>query len=489
MDEMGDLQGGDLIKDESSERISNVEIANNLSPDEVSLFEQDQDLTIDRREDVKSLLNFMNLASDNIKASLDRSISCKRTVDHKKYLQKQLQHFTNSSHPLSSFGGPTYPPPGTASVKQQSCFKNKPDQYQYISTKATHAVNKGTSPSEESLHQNKDSDNSNSLKEEYKNITQINDIGDTARLSSDIYSLPSGTITLSMATVSDSQVPEPKTSADNEEDTDSDQPEKTVKVTADLVLMDSLFKQSEPGEKIVDTKAGDKKSVPLRQRSLPASFWKEPNNVPIPGDKRYANGYSLMQYHPQLPAHMLEYNSNTLENLYRLPHNSPYHAASVGHPAIPEVSFTSTLTNLEFRKISLPPPYDENIAAHLGLCNDISSRNYPYMMAGSSRILSARDYTNGPVHLSHLNMHCVAVPSGLENGLHAGRVHGQSCLDCCLPRHQPFSLTSGVVQPPVCCRIPPINSVLSQRPSLWKPIPTKSISSFPSRYHPFAGVQ
>uniref|UniRef100_A0A8C4N7M9 Family with sequence similarity 181 member A n=1 Tax=Eptatretus burgeri TaxID=7764 RepID=A0A8C4N7M9_EPTBU len=56
--------------------------------------------------DVKTLLNFVNLASSDIKAALDKSTPCKRSVDHRKYLQKQLKRFSQKRGGSSSSGAP-----------------------------------------------------------------------------------------------------------------------------------------------------------------------------------------------------------------------------------------------------------------------------------------------------------------------------------------------------------------------------------------------
>ncbi|XP_077179666.1 protein FAM181A [Paroedura picta] len=60
--------------------------------------------------EVKTLLNFVNLASSDIKAALDKSAPCRRSVDHRKYLQKQLKRFSQKCARLPR-GAPLPPPP------------------------------------------------------------------------------------------------------------------------------------------------------------------------------------------------------------------------------------------------------------------------------------------------------------------------------------------------------------------------------------------
>ncbi|XP_056103539.1 protein FAM181A-like [Rhinichthys klamathensis goyatoka] len=61
--------------------------------------------------EVKTLLNFVNLASSDIKAALDRSAPCRRSVDHRKYLQKQLKRFTHRPADPRARARPNAPDP------------------------------------------------------------------------------------------------------------------------------------------------------------------------------------------------------------------------------------------------------------------------------------------------------------------------------------------------------------------------------------------
>ena len=57
----------------------------------------DDGRAVSRKEDQStagsSLLNFMNLASGNVKTALEKPANFKRNINHRRYLQKRLQNY------------------------------------------------------------------------------------------------------------------------------------------------------------------------------------------------------------------------------------------------------------------------------------------------------------------------------------------------------------------------------------------------------------
>ncbi len=358
-----------------------------------------------REGDVKSLLQFVNIATTDIKAALDKSAPCKRSVDHRKYLQKQLRRFSAG-------------PPLNTTIKTSPSSLNSASSISsiFISTEEDAEV-----------------EDSNS----YRSASPLSP---DLRVRQPYYPLgqqqqqqqPSPGRLDRMSITTTTRVTHTSTSASGVSRTSGSTP--PPEPVLDVPTMPGL----KPGE------VGNSKTLPLRQRHLPASFWQEPNRDP-----------RRMEY-AALPAYPIDMKPYDYKGVLSTTFIPP-----PGHYPIVGLTAETRPSGVEY----LPQGF---------------LHKYPHLTHKYPSELMGNNY-----YAWHYG-----VPPTVDNK--TLQPHSQTTLAPPVPAHSLLyrqSLGIGGTTPlPHGWELAPTQGLLAQRPQIWRPIPTKTLSSCSTRYHPFADV-
>ncbi|XP_070578392.1 uncharacterized protein [Ptychodera flava] len=359
--------------------------------------------------DVKTLLNFVNLASCDIKAALDKSAPCKKSVDHRKYLQKQLKRFSPTDRERSAeYARAVIHTSGRAEPLR--CLKKRSASISSLTSEGSDSAS------------------------EFSYNTDMS-LGSSGEYRSEL-----------------------------RKDSESE------------------FQKDESDENHKGEKRGNAGNpVPLRKRRLPASFWQEPGKSPIS-----MNIHKTITDTPSSGSKQTEIKHSISAIVHPQVREQENEKGAFIFPSVPLAESGHHHADYHFHHYPFAAFGDYN-SSHLAAL-------YRAAAASSSSSSSSNSPCNCHAHHSHHTPTTVPPSATQQIGCtplfyEAVNLYPRPSLYSASMIPTSSASNAATFPPPLNLTLPPatainesINSVTT--PRIFKPIPTKSITSYPQRFHP-----